>query len=232
MAERSRITNSGTTEDGKHKFVVKQELPEIAKRNSLFQRLLQNFRSFPLVGGMKNDEILSDMNDRIADYTHKYINKIKQTTGDDITRFLNVTLQQGGGAGKAMSLGIRSTDDLFNNDTANFGAFFFERYKNINNKYEDLRILIYVFMSKCLYEFMQSDKKSMRLAFFELRKKHKKTKSGGTKLKCKSLMPRSSLEDGDLLPEILTLFDDIRTGRRDDIESIEEYLKLRTKIFA
>lgn len=151
MAERSRITNSGTTEDGKHKFVVKQELPEIAKRNSLFQRLLQNFRSFPLVGGMKNDEILSDMNDRIADYTHKYINKIKQTTGDDITRFLNVTLQQGGGAGKAMSLGIRSTDDLFNNDTANFGAFFFERYKNINNKYEDLRII-----TEYLYELEEA----------------------------------------------------------------------------
>lgn len=151
MAERSRITNSGTTEDGKHKFVVKQELPEIAKRNSLFQQLLQNFRSFPLVGGLKNDEILSDMNDKIADYTHKYINKIKQTTGDDITRFLNVTLQQGGGAGKAMSLGIRSTDDLFNNDTANFGAFFFERYKNINNKYEDLRII-----TEYLYELEEA----------------------------------------------------------------------------
>ena len=151
--ESSRITNSGTTTDGKHSFVVKKELPEIAKRNSLFQSLMSRFRSFPLVSAFRNDDILADMNDRITDYTHKYINKIKETsgTGDDITRFLNKTLQTGGGAGKAMSLGIRSTDDLFNNDTANFGAFFFERYKNINNKYEDLRII-----TEYLYELEEA----------------------------------------------------------------------------
>ena len=151
MAEKSRITNSGTTEDGRHNFVVKKELPGIAKRNSFIQKLIQNFKSFPLVGGLQNDEILTDMNDKISNYTHFYLNKVKETTGDDITRFLNKTLQTGGGAGKAMSLGIRSTDDLFNNDTANFGAFFFERYKNINNKYEDLRII-----TEYLYELEEA----------------------------------------------------------------------------
>ena len=150
MAEPSRITNSGTTNDGNHKFIVKKDLPDVAKKNSVIRNLLKNFKSFPLVGGFSNDEILADMNDKISSYTHLYLNKIKETTGDDVTRFLNKTLQTGG-ATKAMSLGIRSTDDLFNNDTANFGAFFFERYKNINNKYEDLRII-----TEYLYELEEA----------------------------------------------------------------------------
>ena len=150
MANNSRITNSGTTNDGKNSFVVKKEMPKIIKINSVFQNLLNKLSSFPLIGGIQNDELLSDMNDKISNYTHGYLNKIRETTGADVTRFLNKTLQEGG-ASRAMSLGIRSTDDLFNNDTANFGAFFFERYKNINNKYEDLRII-----TEYLYELEEA----------------------------------------------------------------------------
>ena len=115
------------------------------------------------------------------------------------------------------------------------GKLTFRKIKNIIqniHEYEDLRFLLYVFMSKCLYEFMHSDQKSMRMGFFEVKKKHKKTKTGAMKLKCKVRMPKSSLEEGDLLEEILTLFDDIRTGRRDDVGAVEEFLKLRAKIFA
>ena len=124
--KKSSIVNSGTTKDGA-KFVVKKDLEKVEGLNNTFRNLLDKLKTFPLSGSLKNDESLNSMNDKISSYAYDYINRIKDTTGGEITMFLNKTLQNTSSI-TANSLGIRTTDDLFNNDSNNFSAFFFVRY--------------------------------------------------------------------------------------------------------
>jgi hypothetical protein len=147
--KKSIVTNSGETETGA-KFVVKKDLEPIIKQQSNIQKLFDKFRSFPLVSQSRSDDIIDDLDDRINSHTYSYINKLKASTGDDITQFLNKTLRNTSTTSNYM-MGINTAEDLFNNDSNNFSAFFFERYKNINNKYEDLRII-----TEYLYELTEA----------------------------------------------------------------------------
>lgn len=144
-----KIVNSGTTKDGSQ-FVVKKDLPAVRGQQSKFDEILNKFKTFSLTSSSQTDDILTDMDDKISANTFAYLNKMKSTTGDDITRFLNKTIQQSSNVTNSM-MGIKTAEDLFNNDSNNFGAFFFERYKNINNKYEDLRII-----TEYLYELTEA----------------------------------------------------------------------------
>ena len=139
MADRKNVTNSGVTREGS-RFVVKKDLPDVQSRLSKFNELLNRIKTFPLGNTQDANDVLSSSSDKITSHTLSYLNKMKNTTGDDITRFLNKTLQNNSSVTNS-TLGIRTAEDLFNNDSNNFSAFFFERYKNINNKYEDLRII-------------------------------------------------------------------------------------------
>ena len=87
-----KIVNSGTTKDG-IQFVVKKELSSVKAQQSKFDELLNKFKTFSLTSSSDSDKMLSDMNDKINAHTFSYLNKMKSTTGDDITRFLNKTIQ-------------------------------------------------------------------------------------------------------------------------------------------
>lgn len=147
--KKSIVTNSGQTDKGS-KFIVKKDLEPLIKQQSTIQKLFDKFRSFPLVSQFGADDILSDLDDRMNAHTFAYVNKLKASTGDDITQFLNKTLKNTSSVSNYM-MGINTAEDLFNNDSNNFSAFFFERYKNINNKYEDLRII-----TEYLYELTEA----------------------------------------------------------------------------
>lgn len=150
MADKnSVVTNSGVTKDGS-KFVVKKDLNPLLKQQSVFQKLIGKFRTGALVSQMTGDDVIADLDDRMSAHTFSYINKLKSNTSDDITQFLNKTLRQSSTTSNYM-MGINTAEDLFNNDSNNFSAFFFERYKNINNKYEDLRII-----TEYLYELTEA----------------------------------------------------------------------------
>lgn len=150
MAERdSKIVNSGVTKDGA-RFIVKKDLPDVQKQQSRFDEILKKFKLFSLTSSNDSDKVLSDMNDKISAHTFSYLNKMKDTTGNDITRFLNKTIQSSSSVLSPIN-GVKSAEDLFNSDSNNFSAFFFERYKNINNKYEDLRII-----TEYLYELQEA----------------------------------------------------------------------------
>ena len=143
------MTNSGETDNGA-KFVVKKDLEPVIKQQNTIQKLFDKFKSFSLVSQSNSDDIIADLDDRINTHTFSYINKLKSNTGDDITQFLNKTLKNTSTTSNYM-MGIHTAEDLFNNDSNNFSAFFFERYKNINNKYEDLRII-----TEYLYELTEA----------------------------------------------------------------------------
>ncbi len=150
MADKNSIvTNSGVTKDGS-KFVVRKDLNPVIKQQTVFQKLLGRFRTGSLVSQLTGDDVISDLDDRMNTHTFSYINKLKSNTSDDITQFLNKTLRQSSTTSNYM-MGINTAEDLFNNDSNNFSAFFFERYKNINNKYEDLRII-----TEYLYELTEA----------------------------------------------------------------------------
>ncbi len=150
MAEKdSKVVNSGVTKDGA-KFIVKKDLPKVATQQSRFNEIMKKFKIFSLTSSDDAESLLTDMNDKISSQTFSYLNKMKDTTGDDITRFLNKTIQNSSGALSPMN-GVKNAEDLFNSDSNNFSAFFFERYKNINNKYEDLRII-----TEYLYELQEA----------------------------------------------------------------------------
>jgi hypothetical protein len=136
----TRVTNAGKTKEGAE-FIVRKELPTVRDNNLRFNSFLNKFRTSSLLDRFtSSDRDVETMNDKISTHTFAYMNKIKATTGDDISKFLNKTLQNTYNIGGANTT-VRSTQDLFNTDSNNFGAFFFERYKNINNQYEDLRII-------------------------------------------------------------------------------------------
>lgn len=150
MADKNYVvTNSGTTDKGS-KFVVKKDLGPIIKQQSVIDKLFDKFKSSALISQFGGDKIIDDLDDRISAHTFAYVNKLKATTGDDITHFLNKTLKQSSTTSNYL-MGINTAEDLFNNDANNFSAFFFERYKNINNKYEDLRII-----TEYLYELTEA----------------------------------------------------------------------------
>ena len=150
MADKTSIvTNSGVTKDGS-KFVVKKDLEPLVKQQTTFQKLMARFRTSALASQADADDIIADLDDRMSAHTFSYINKLKSNTSDDITQFLNKTLRQSSTTSNYM-MGIHTAEDLFNNDSNNFSAFFFERYKNINNKYEDLRII-----TEYLYELTEA----------------------------------------------------------------------------
>lgn len=150
MAEKdSKVVNSGVTKDGA-KFIVKKDLPKVTTQQSRFNEIMKKFKVFSLTSSDDAESLLTDMNDKISSQTFSYLNKMKDTTGDDITRFLNKTIQNSSGALSPMN-GVKNAEDLFNSDSNNFSAFFFERYKNINNKYEDLRII-----TEYLYELQEA----------------------------------------------------------------------------
>ena len=151
MAEdkKSIVTNSGQTETGA-KFVVKKDLEPIIKQQGVINKLFSKFRSYSLVSQYDSEDLIKDLDDRINAHTYTYVNKLKSVNGDNITQFLNKTLKQSSTTSNYM-MGINTAEDLFNNDSNNFSAFFFERYKNINNKYEDLRII-----TEYLYELTEA----------------------------------------------------------------------------
>ena len=150
MADKGKIVNTGVSTDGNSVFVVKKELPEVKNADTLFQRMLHTFKTSPLGNSFKNEKILNSMNDKVVANTYYQLNKLKTVTGDDISKFLNKTLANNSTFTGA-NLGVKSMEDLFNSDSNNFGAFFFERYKNINNQYEDLRII-----TEYLYELQEA----------------------------------------------------------------------------
>ena len=121
----SNIVNSGETKEGS-KFVVKKDLVGVLNIQEKIRSLFNNFKTSSLITQAKrdDDDLLKDMNDKITSHTYGYINKIKSVSGDDITRFLNKTIRDNSNVTNNM-MGIRSAEDLFNNDGNNFQSFFF-----------------------------------------------------------------------------------------------------------
>lgn len=99
------------------------------------------------------------------------------------------------------------------------------------HEFDDAHVLLIILMAKCLSEFRRSDNDSMRMGFFKMKKGDKKVNSGKVEFRCDVTMPRSSLEEGALLSEILDLFEDILHGRRSDADAVREFLKKRAKLF-
>lgn len=100
------------------------------------------------------------------------------------------------------------------------------------HEFEDVNILLFILMAKRLSEFRRSDNGSMRMGFFKMKKGNKKVSSGKTEFRCDVTMPRSSLEKGALLSEILNLLEDIQTGRRSDTEAVRDLRKKLKELFA
>ena len=92
--------------------------------------------------------------------------------------------------------------------------------------------LLFIYMADRLFEYKKSKKKYMRLGFFLLEKEGKSDKFGNKRYKCKVRIPKSSLEEGGILSRILDLYGEIRSGRRSDVDAIEELLKMRLELFA
>lgn len=114
-------------------------VPEIEKTNSMVGALLNKLGLSGLTANASRNRELDKMSDDISLVTHRNLADIANQTGPDITRFLNKVLQSKPTNGPFDA--NTSLESIFNRDDTTFGAFFFERYKNINNRYEDLRII-------------------------------------------------------------------------------------------
>lgn len=116
--------------------------PSVNRRRALMVNTkFTNYLNDVSTSAMGNDASNSNEIDAMRDDMDKILNReysgMTVFSGKSFTDFINDALK-GGGPGGEMATNI---DKVINDDANAFSTFFYERYKNINNRYEDLRMV-------------------------------------------------------------------------------------------
>lgn len=107
----------------------------MASVNSKFHRYFSDVASNTIGNDQANANELDNLRKQMDDAINTEYNDMTIYSGGDMTRFINDALKDPNGNGTTM-------DKVINDDANSFSTFFYERYKNINNKYEDLRMIV------------------------------------------------------------------------------------------
>ncbi len=102
--------------------------------NSKFNKYFNAVSSSTIGNDQSNSQELDGIRKKMDKIINSEFNDMTSYSGKDFTRFINDALKDP--SGNATSL-----DKVINDDANSFSTFFYERYKNINNKYEDLRMV-------------------------------------------------------------------------------------------
>ena len=82
--------------------------------------------------------------------------------------------------------------------------------------YEDLHFHADLVNLKCLQEFFDSDRKTMKMGIFEVQQEKVEDEHGQLMPLCKVSMPRFPLAKGEKFRHAFAILSDIRAGRRTD----------------
>ena len=110
------------------------------------------------------------------------------------------------------------------------------KYKNIIQSLEeceDLQIqkLLFILMLEVLWKFRHSSNDTKRMGLVQMAMEKKKIRSQAKLPPLKVRMAKTSLEEGTLLAEVLKLYEEIRSGQRNDVLSVQILLGFRSKLF-
>lgn len=100
-----------------------------------FHNYFTNTNNSTLGRGGENEAELDKYRKKLNDIVDNEFSQITSYSGPSFTQFINDALKDP--AGNDTNL-----EKVINDDATSFSTFFYERYKNINNKYEDLRMVV------------------------------------------------------------------------------------------
>ena len=129
---------------------TKKNINDIKKQNDVIQKMINNFKSIPIISSKRNDDKLDtlakELDDIIDKETGRYVSKSQVTSGKDLALFFNSLMTKaikGDSPTSNFNPGMnkQSFTDLMNDQTAQAAMVLSERYKNINSMYEDIRMV-------------------------------------------------------------------------------------------
>lgn len=120
--------------------IDRKRLNSSIKLNAAFDDMTRRFNTVALANSIQNqneiDGISSELDKALG---QNFTNYSKYTGDSSMTTMLNKILANSDNQNPIFQ--NKSVYDLFQDDVGEYGVFFYDRYKNINNQYEDLRII-------------------------------------------------------------------------------------------
>lgn len=105
--------------------------------NSKFNSYFNDVATTSIGNDQSNSTELDNLRKQMNDTVNQEYDDITMYSDGDMSKFINDALKSTTGpTGNGTTL-----DKVINDDANAFSTFFYERYKNINNKYEDLRMI-------------------------------------------------------------------------------------------
>ena len=108
-----------------------QELKTISQR---FADYFSNISSSTVGYSQTNSTELDAKRQKLNKVINQQYDEMTSFSGPDFSKFINDALKDPSG-------NETNLEKIINEDATTFSTFFYERYKNINNKYEDLRMV-------------------------------------------------------------------------------------------
>lgn len=124
---------------------IKRTAEDVAKTNGTIAALFNLFKSTPIVDAEKRQSELDDISNELDSLFKKETNRIVSgvTDGRDIASFINSMFTRNGATSNTIT-GFKqgqSVEDMLGDENSQINIILSERYKNVNNMYEDLRLL-------------------------------------------------------------------------------------------
>lgn len=125
---------------------MKKRAEQIAKTNGTISSLFDLFKSTPVIDGTKRQDELNDLSDEVDTLLKRETNRFVTGThnGKDIAAFMNsIFTKRPKSYANSMNSFMQgqSVEELLGDENSQINIILSERYKNVNNMYEDLRLL-------------------------------------------------------------------------------------------
>ena len=122
-------------EEKKTYGLTSSDTEELATINQRFYDYFSDLSRATIGYSQKNQLELDAKRNKLGRIIDKQFNTMTTFSGQDFSKFMADALRDPS-TGEQTNL-----DRIINDDAQSFSTFFYERYKNINNKYEDLRMV-------------------------------------------------------------------------------------------
>lgn len=117
------------------KDLVTVNRKRVVNINAKFNKYFNDVSNGAVSDNPGNSQELDVLRKQMDDVVNSEYGDITAYSDKDMTRFINDALKGPAATGTTL-------DKVINDDANSFSTFFYERYKNINNKYEDLRMVV------------------------------------------------------------------------------------------
>lgn len=121
--------------------IDKKTLSSISSLNKSFQELINKITPSSLTNSVKNNDELDSMNKELDLVLGKERSILTKYTGNDITLMLNKLISGNNQDSMTSAFNNKNIYEIFENEIGGYGLFYYDKYRNINNKYDDLRII-------------------------------------------------------------------------------------------